>query len=153
MYWHVENSQGKLLKRLLKKRIMLEMNGIAFSRSSKFFFIFDKKLQQLFTAGLTNRYAYILHRDERAYEKFESSSGPQVLTLKHLEAGFVVWLITLSTAIIIFIAEWVLDYVNHIKNNISDCIAKWINYWKLPLQIWFQNNLMEVNNFHAYHSS
>lgn len=46
-------SKGKFAARLLKDRLLLEMCGMRFSRNHRLFEAFDRKLQQLFSAGIT----------------------------------------------------------------------------------------------------
>jgi hypothetical protein len=104
----MNKTNGKLAKRLLKEGLFMEWIGMKFKRNSEYFEIFDEKLQQLVTAGIIDhlisfrkemlnlkRYAH-LYRDE-----------PQVLTMKNLEAGFVIWLISVSIAVCVFICEWI----------------------------------------------
>lgn len=82
------------------------------------------KTQQLFTAGIIDHFADYDKRifDQKFYKRLSDltpkymevqhvtmfSEGPEVLTLNHLEGGFVVWLISMSFAIFAFIFEWLI---------------------------------------------
>lgn len=68
---------------------------------------FDKKLQQLFTGGIVEYHQlfYSKYANAKRYEHLHRE-GPQVLTLKHLEAGFSIWLFSITFAIFAFLLEW-----------------------------------------------
>lgn len=115
VFWNLRSAvnitKGKFLKTLLKDRAMLQMEGVSMQRNHPFFEEFDRKFQQLFTGGLINQYTeeYFETLNPKRYEHLYPGDEPQVLTMKHLEAGFVVWLVSLSFAIIEFIIEWIIQ--------------------------------------------
>jgi hypothetical protein len=86
---------------------------IQFYRHEPFFEKFDEKFQQFFTAGLFEYYAleWYKYLDPNRYKHLDKHE-PQVLTLTHLEAGFVVWLASLSVAILAFVMEWAISLKN-----------------------------------------
>lgn len=108
---HVIISKGKLLKRVLKQRVGFEMRGLGFSRNDKFFEIFDRKFQQLFTAGLIDQSAdfWFTFMNPKRYEHFYVHE-PEVLTMKDLEAGFVIWLISIFLTLIVFLLELLVKF-------------------------------------------
>lgn len=77
----------------------------------KFFGVFDEKLQQLLTGGIINfrlNETWLKQDDKKKYAHlYAHLEGPQVLTLENLEAGFCVWLVSLSFAVIVFLIEWI----------------------------------------------
>lgn len=92
------------------------MKGLRIPINHKFSDIFNKKLQQLFEGGLTSRDD--INKDYTMSQKFYSDynpelyyDGPEVLTLEHLEAGFVIWLCCIVISIISFIIERVVSKV------------------------------------------
>lgn len=108
----VKLTNGAVLKRLLKEeRLALVMKGWMFPKNHEFYEIFDHKLQQLFTSGLINFYVseFLQKVDPKRYYKPEE---PKVLTMEHLEAGFVIWLISVAFAIVVFIVEWLICLLN-----------------------------------------
>lgn len=106
----VADSKGKLLKRILHDRLKSEMYGMGILRNDKLFGIIDKKMQQLYEAGIIqNCYAdFDIYSSTKYYERFEESEKPKVLTHETLEAGFVIWLVTILFSIIAFICEWLI---------------------------------------------
>lgn len=84
------------------------MCGMQFPRNHRLYDIIDRKTRQLFTGGITNFYAEeffkVLNADR--YEHLYRE-GPKVLTMKHLEAGFVTWLVTICFATFVFFCEWI----------------------------------------------
>lgn len=83
------------------------MGGLNFRGNHKFFETFEKKTQQLFAAGIIDHYAadYNDNLNPKQYEHLYRD-GPQILTLAHLEAGFVIWIVSICIAISVFICEW-----------------------------------------------
>lgn len=122
--FYANYSRGELLKRLLKEPFISESCGMEMPRNNKMFEAFDLKTQQLFVAGIIDFYVAVNNEflDPNYYLKpklltrkyletvYVKSfpTGPQVLTLEHLEAGFVVWLGCLLFALISFVIEWII---------------------------------------------
>lgn len=100
-------TQGRFIERVLTSGMYTEFVAMCIPPFHKFYEVVDQKIQQLFTAGIINIFAQeiITSDDKKAYAHL-NPQGPQVLTMKHLEAGFVVWLISLNFAVIAFMLEW-----------------------------------------------
>lgn len=108
MYDYVIESQGKLLERIVNERLWVDMTGMSFKANDKFYETFNRKFQQMFTAGLIDHFkAYNKEKMNPKLYAHLNAGGPQVLTMEHLEAGFVVWLVSLSFAVLAFILEWI----------------------------------------------
>lgn len=97
--------------------------GFLTGRNHKFFDILDIKTQQLQSAGIIDNFIRNIiemvnpkgYKKPDAYTKeylrdvFPKSfpRGPKVLKMETLEAGFVVWLVSLTLAVTAFILEWI----------------------------------------------
>lgn len=105
---YMTESRYEIFKTVLEAPIVSDLHGIEFPRNHKLFHIFDVKLQQLLESGwidaITTNPDPTLLAAERKDRKV-----PQVLTMKHLEAGFVVWMISITFGIFAFISEWMLS--------------------------------------------
>lgn len=113
-------TNGTFLKRILKDRVMLKMYGMLFPYFDPLFSVFDRKLQQLVAGGLINHYT--AEYDEKLNPKrFEHlhQSGPEILTMQTLEAGFVVWMVSVFFAVLIFMYEWIIRFAEYL-------VVKWI---------------------------
>lgn len=107
-YYHkVITSRGQLLKRVMKERVDLETSGLSLPKNHKFYDLFNDKLQQLFQSGIISYYNEFWTEwlDPKRYAHLYMEE-PQILTLEHLEAGFVIWLISLTFAVLVFVIEW-----------------------------------------------
>lgn len=104
-------TKGTFLERVLPENIYTEMTSMVFPHFHKFFEIFDEKIQQLITGGFVGYLAEFWTKtdNKKKYAHlYFYLSEPQVLTLKHLEAGFVIWLISICVAIFSFVLEWLM---------------------------------------------
>lgn len=108
LHTYASLSTGMILSRLLSERFYLGMSGMIFPRNHRFFEMFDKKFQQLVTAGIIDHMnkPYFEYTSWNYY-KHKYPVGPKVLTMEHLEAGFKVWLVSLSFAFGAFFIEWI----------------------------------------------
>lgn len=103
-YIHVKKKL--ITQNRIKERILPEMKIMAVPTHVKFFPAFDRKLQQLFEAGMFNFYERDFFDDPK---KFEKHSDPyKVLTFENLEASFVVSFAPMILACCAFIGEWIL---------------------------------------------
>ena len=86
-----------------------------FPRNHRLFEIFDKKLQQLFEGGIIYYYLdeVLKYLNPKRYEHLYRDK-PKVLTIKHLEAGFVIWIISVSTALAAFMFEWLIKFYEYL---------------------------------------
>jgi hypothetical protein len=105
-------TKGRILKRILKQRVLVSPVGLFFPNNYQYFQIFDKKIEQLITSGIANHYIekYQVWTKQEAYEKFRhefENNEAKVLTMHDLEAGFVIWMITISLAFTIYTLEWI----------------------------------------------
>lgn len=120
MLLFAQKSRGHIYKQFIEDRIALQMFGMSFSKNHKFYETFDRKLQEIFEAGVVGRHIRT-HEDYANTKRYAHlyQRGPKVLTLEHLEAGFVICLVPLSFAIIAFIFEWIIKIVEYtISKNI-----------------------------------
>lgn len=109
-----QESRGKILERVLKERFCLDVSGIRFPMNHKLFEVFDTKIQQLLANGLVEH--FVSESYEALNPKYElylrhktlnEPENPKVLTLEHLEAGFVIWLLSICFAVFAFAVEWI----------------------------------------------
>lgn len=123
-------SNGEIVKRLLREPFITEFCGMEFPRNHKLFYVLDHKIHQLFESGITEYLAsYGKKRlDPNVYKKPKSLTreylyntyeklfpeGAQILTMDHLEAGFVIWIACVSLAIAAFIFEWMMMLKNYL---------------------------------------
>lgn len=110
-YYGLLKTLGRLRERYLDQPSWIDPYSLAFPRNHKFYEAFDEKIHQLWTYGLIERYlsAYQKFGDKKFYKKFRHlylTDGPQVLTMKHLEAGFVICLIAVAFSLLAFAMEW-----------------------------------------------
>lgn len=111
---------------------MLRMYCLMFPHFGNFFDIFDTKLQQLSTGGIIEHYTNVYDEslNLKGFEHLQRT-GPEVLTIENLEAGFVVWIVSISFAILIFMFEWICQLSDYL-------VFKWIliaYYDRLPSQM------------------
>lgn len=125
----VKQSYGDILDRLLKTRISLETSGMLFPRNHKLFEVFDEKIQRLLTAGIIDHYTYEWFRflDPKRYKHLKHYE-PKKLKMDQLEAGFVVWLVSIAIAFVVFIVEWLIQLRKYL---VFYCmISAWFNLIK-----------------------
>lgn len=69
---------------------------------------FNKKIQQLFTAGIPNFHKKIdwIYSNPKRYARFQHLDKPQTLTMEHLSAGFIIWILCVSLGPLGFLLEW-----------------------------------------------
>lgn len=91
---------------LLDERIHVDVKAMGVQRDNPYYEIFNKKILQLFEAGLFNQYAkeWFETRDIKKNEEFTEPF--KILTLGELEAGFVVCLVPLLFSAAAFCSEW-----------------------------------------------
>lgn len=114
------------------------MFGLRFELCHVFYEIFDKKIEQLFTGGIIKQYIEQVTADmnPKRYEHLYVDE-PQVLTIEHLEAGFITWLIALSLAIIIYMLEWLVRFKDSLVFKyiwIAFCKQKEVRGFKITVK-------------------
>lgn len=114
LYYRVYISRGLLLQRLMKERVDLDMSGMIFPPNHRFYKTFDRKIQRLFEAGFIDYFRTVERKclNSKRYEHLYRDQ-PQVLTLKHLEAGFVVCSAAMSISILVFVFEWLTKFKDY----------------------------------------
>lgn len=111
LHFQAKDTNGTFLKRILKQRVCAEMLVWYFRpNDNKLINFIDQKLQQLLVGGLIDHYdaEYKELINPKRYKHLQDITGPKVLTMKHLRAGFNVWLISVISAILVFMCEWII---------------------------------------------
>lgn len=116
-------TNGRIIKRILKEKIHTEMCGVEIEANHNFFEVIENKIQQLVDCGLIDYYSK-KWPDWLNFKRYSHlyPQDPEVLTLNILEVGFIIWLCSLLFAIIAFAMEWlirireyiVMKYVLHV---------------------------------------
>lgn len=103
-------SKGKILDRVLGERLFGEMYGMVFLRNHMLFDLFDRKFKQMFNTGLISRIAkkHQLSIQPETYARFQEPTGPKILTMEHLEGGFIICFVPLWFCVAVFICEWLI---------------------------------------------
>jgi hypothetical protein len=93
-------TRGELNKRFIVEPIQKQFCGVEFPRNHKFYETFNRKIQQLIEAGITEmlRKKYAKWTDPKYYER------PRLTHKKYLV--FVIWLGSLLLPLIGFLLEW-----------------------------------------------
>lgn len=110
----ITDSAGRIGSRIIKEILPGVTKTLTFPRNHRFFEIFDEKIQKMVTAGIINHFAEEDYKNLLNAKNFSKSKLDEVkpLNLEHLEAGFVVWLVTLVFPIVAFIMEWIVTLKN-----------------------------------------
>lgn len=106
----------KIFPKILKERYGISMKALIAPNYHRLYHVIDAKLQQLLEAGLID-YSLRYWNDKWNPKRFVAEDGPQVLTLKDLEAGFVVSLVPLIISVVIFACE-------HLTKKISSSCSR-----------------------------
>lgn len=104
LFYHREKAN---LMKIMKNDLFKSPLGFATVRNSIFFRMFKINLQRLFEAGITNIFNIEQVRIELVgnYKVTEANDEPKVLTMQDLKAGFIIWLVAVSGAILVFFGE------------------------------------------------
>lgn len=109
--YFIKESKGKLLPRIIKESSPTTAKFIVFPRNHRFFQSFDKKIQQIVAAGIINHlgndYKESINPKHYSHLTLEEV---EPLSMEHLKAGFVVWLIALIFPIVAFIFERIFTF-------------------------------------------
>lgn len=140
LHLQAKDTNGTFLKRILKERLFLEMYGWKFHKHEKLFDVMDLKIQQLFVGGLIDFYdrEYKEQINPKRYEHLQGPFGPKVLTLPHLEAGFVVWLLAINFAVFVFICEWLVRHQTYFL-------------YKYAFEVFYKQKCSELDKKRAHH--
>lgn len=105
-------TNGTFLRRILKDTMYVRRVAFYFMEG-KTLDIFDEKIGQLLEAGIIDYFntEHTEYVNPKRYDHLHPN-GPKVLTLGHLRAGFVIWLVSVMFAILVFFLEWMIRLIN-----------------------------------------
>lgn len=88
------------------------MSSLIFPSNHELLESFDDQLQHLTSGGLIDYFTSFYNEflDPKRYEHLYPIE-PKVLSLELLEAGFVIWLVSISISVVVFILELITSYV------------------------------------------
>jgi hypothetical protein len=113
----IANSSGKILKRIIKEDILDTPKTLVFPRNHRFFEAFNQKIERIVPSGIiVDHFNDDIYRNLINPKQFKHLYLDQEtpMALEHLEAGFVVWLVSLVFPIIAFIGEWIARFMDFI---------------------------------------
>lgn len=118
----INESNGLFQRRLLKEIILTDRCGICFPIHHRLFTIFNRKIQQLIEGGIVDllKEEALKYLNPNRY-KHLFTQEPEVLSMRHLEAGFVIWLISVCFACLVFALEWLITFKEYL---IFKCLLK-----------------------------
>lgn len=96
---------------VLKEKVISDYVGLVLNKNNFIFDAMNRKVVQLVESGVAQKII-----GEQVTKKLEHS-GPQVLTLEQLKAGFYIWLVCIAISIFAFIWE---------KFNNLKCCSNWV---------------------------
>jgi hypothetical protein len=107
---YLGNSSGQILKRIITDTMFGSSKLLVMPHNHRFFEIFYEKTKQIIPYGLIDHF----NKDTKDAFNPKRFAQPSIenfkpMTLEHLEAGFVVWIITLMVPIAVFIFEWIVN--------------------------------------------
>lgn len=81
--------------------------GVSFEKNFTHFPLFRDEFTKLFESGILKKYGLSTYNEKtkKYYEIITQEIETKVLTVEDLHAGFVVWLVTVILAIIVFFCE------------------------------------------------
>lgn len=111
----VTKSKGKLLQRIIRESSLAATKTLIFYRNHRFYESFNEKIQQLVSAGIIDHLGGY-DKDLVNPKRFAKLNLDQVqpMNLQHLEAGFVIWMISLMIPVTVFIFEWIIRFKDFI---------------------------------------
>lgn len=103
------------MERIIELKTFGSTKKLTFSHNHAFFNAFNRKIEQLVTAGIINHWTEVFEAlvDPKDLIRLKPENY-QKMSLKHLEAGFVVWLLSLLFPIAAFIIEWIMTWKDFI---------------------------------------
>lgn len=111
--------------KFLKNNIIVYSSGISSLRNCKLFKFFKDKVQSLFETGIiphkleTTKLSNYYKSCKNLFRVFECPPKFVPLNLKMLEAGFVIWMITVAIVILVFFGEVVIFYFPKLVQTIK----------------------------------
>lgn len=102
---------------LLDETIRTFFRCVAFRPFDPYYEIFNEKIDELISSGIIPHYFWI-SGFLRSRGKVSEAAGPQVLTMEHLEIGFIICLTPLIVSIAVFLAEIVFHgFLSRFRNR------------------------------------
>jgi hypothetical protein len=113
---YIKNSSGQILIRIIEDAIFGSSKLLVMPHNHRFFASFHEKTEQIVPYGLIDHF-YRETKDSFNQKGFAPSSleNFKPMSLEHLEAGFVVWAVTLMLPIAAFIFEWIFKCIVNLK--------------------------------------
>jgi hypothetical protein len=113
---YIMKSSGQILKRMIKDAMIGSSKLLVMPHNHRFFDIFNEKIEETIPYGLIDHFSKD-DKDSFNQKGFAPSSieNFKPMTLEHLEAGFVVWIITVMVPIAAFVFEWVVKFKVNLK--------------------------------------
>lgn len=128
-----------ILKQRIHLHLLKEVFGVAFKalHFPKYHIVFDsfnRRLKQLFEGGFIQLWTALVIRAANITTRAEE--GPAMLTMNHLGAGFLTWLVVLSISSTAFLVEIIVFY----RKNIYEAVLS------VPTSLVFKATLRAFNN-------
>jgi hypothetical protein len=112
----IKSSKGKLLERIMTYNYFGTLKAFNFPRNHRFYEVFDRKIQQIVTAGIIDHFAddfkNLFNKKQFSHLHLEVV---EPMNTEHLKAAFAVWLVSLCFPAAAFIAEWILKFLKVLK--------------------------------------
>jgi hypothetical protein len=113
-----KKTKGRILQRVIQEKDLSRTKTLVFEHNHPFYKIFEEKIQQMVTGGILkhtiNNYKDSINAIRLTHSKLNVETP---MSLEHLEAGFVVWLVSLMFPIIAFMIEWFVHLKKLRKNS------------------------------------
>lgn len=98
--------EGKLRLKFIDEKVMTFHMGIIFDRHSFLHFAFNEKIKKLKESGILETFIFFNSKHRARYSKeIGEVTEPAVLTMDHLSTGFLIWIIMLFIALVVFAFE------------------------------------------------
>jgi hypothetical protein len=93
-----------------KDNLVVYQMGIAFTREFIHFELFRDEFQKLFESGIVKKFGLNIYDNMNSAAKLSimllnKEEDPKVFSLEDLKSGFVIWLVTVLIAMVVFICE------------------------------------------------
>lgn len=106
-------SERNFLERIIVHTFLGSTKNLAFPPHHAFYDAFNRKIEQLVAAGVIDHIRDTFDLPKPRPPKLTPETF-KVMSLEHLKAGFVVWLVSLFFPSIAFMAEWIMTLKNFI---------------------------------------
>jgi hypothetical protein len=113
---YILGSGGQILKRIITDATFGSSKLFVMPHNHRFFEIFNEKTEKTIPSGIIHHFSKenkdLFNQKGFAPSKLENFKP---MNLEHLEAGFVVWIVTLIFPITAFIFEWIVKCIVNSK--------------------------------------